>query len=197
MVIVQPKEIEEKLDTFLLKVQKPGRYVGGEYNAVMKDPEQVSTRVALAFPDIYDLGVPNLGLAIFYDQLNRLPDVWAERVYLPWEDMEAEMRAREIPLYTLESKTQLRDMDILGITIPYESLYTNVLTLLDLAQIPVFSSERDESCPLVIAGGHSTFNPEPMAPFIDAFAIGEGEEVFPEVIRCYQDWKKSGGSWKR
>ncbi len=188
---MKPKEIEEKLDTFLLKVQKPGRYVGGEYNAVMKDPVKIETRVALAFPDIYDLGVPNLGLAIFYDQLNRLPDVWAERTYLPWEDMEAEMRSHGIPLYTLESKTPLRDMDILGITIPYESLYTNVLTLLDLADIPLFSSERDESCPLVIAGGHSTFNPEPMAPFIDAFAIGEGEELFPEIINCYQEWKRN------
>ena len=189
---MKPKEIEEKLDTFLLKVQKPGRYVGGEYNAVIKDPETVETRVALAFPDIYDLGVPNLGLAIFYDQLNRMPDVWAERTYLPWEDMEAEMRSRGIPLYTLESKTPLREMDILGITIPYESLYTNVLTLLDLAEMSVFSAERDESCPLVIAGGHSTFNPEPMAPFIDAFVIGEGEEVFPEIIRCFQAWKRSG-----
>ena len=186
-----PNEIEKKLDTFLLKVQKPGRYVGGEYNAVVKDPSTIETRVALAFPDIYDLGVPNLGLAIFYDQLNKMPDVWAERVYLPWEDMEAEMRTRGIPLYTLESKTQLRDMDILGITIPYESLYTNVLNLLDMAQLSVFSSERDESCPLVIAGGHSAYNPEPMAPYIDAFVIGEGEEVVPEIIRCYQSWKRS------
>ena len=189
--IMLPNEIEKKLDTFLLKVQKPGRYVGGEYNAVVKDPSTIETRVALAFPDIYDLGVPNLGLAIFYDQLNKMPDVWAERVYLPWEDMEAEMRTRGIPLYTLESKTQLRDMDILGITIPYESLYTNVLNLLDMAQLSVFSSERDESCPLVIAGGHSAYNPEPMAPYIDAFVIGEGEEVVPEIIRCYQSWKRS------
>ena len=186
-----PNEIEKKIDTFLLKVQKPGRYVGGEYNAIVKDPAAVETRVALAFPDIYDLGVPNLGLAIFYDQLNKMPDVWAERVYLPWEDMEDEMRSRGIPLYTLESKTQLRDMDILGITIPYESLYTNVINLLDLAQMSVFSAERDETCPLVIAGGHSAYNPEPMAPFIDAFVIGEGEEVFPEIIRCYQSWKRS------
>ncbi len=191
---MQPKEIEEKLDTFLLKVQKPGRYVGGEYNAVMKEPEKVDVRVALAFPDIYDLGVPNLGLAIFYDQLNRMPDVWAERTYLPWEDMEAEMRSRGIPLYTLESKTPISEMDILGFTIPYESVYTNVLTMLDLSGMPVFSGDRDESFPLVIAGGHSTFNPEPMAPFIDAFAIGEGEEVFPEIIRCYQEWKKKHGS---
>ncbi len=159
---------------------------------VMKDHLSVDVRVGLAFPDIYDLGVPNLGLAIFYDQLNKLPGIWAERVYLPWEDMEAEMRSRGIPLYTLESKTPLRDLDILGITIPYESLYTNVLTMLDLAGMPVFSSERDENCPLVIAGGHSTFNPEPMSPFIDAFAIGEGEEVFPEIIQCYQEWKRSG-----
>lgn len=188
---MQAKEIEKKLDSFLLKVQKPGRYVGGEFNAVIKDPSSVETRVALAFPDIYDLGVPNLGLSIFYDQLNKMDDVWAERVYLPWEDMEAEMRSRGIPLYTLESKTQLRDMDILGITIPYESLYTNVLNLLDLAEMSVFAAERDENCPLVIAGGHSTFNPEPMAPFIDAFVIGEGEEVFTEIIRCYQTWKRS------
>ena len=192
VTIVQPREIEEKLDTFLLKVQKPGRYAGGEFNAVMKDPADIETRVALAFPDIYDLGVPNLGLAIFYDQLNKEADIWAERVYLPWEDMEAEMRSRGIPLYTLESKTPVSEMDILGITIPYESLYTNVLTMLDLAGMPVFSAERDERFPLVIAGGHSTFNPEPMSPFIDAFAIGEGEEVFPEIIRCYQEWKRTG-----
>ncbi len=189
---MQPKEIESLLDTFLLKVQKPGRYVGGEYNAVMKDPDTVKTRIALAFPDIYDLGVPNLGLAIFYDMLNKRDDLWAERVYLPWEDMEAEMRKRGIPLYTLESKTPLDRMDILGITIPYESLYTNVLTILDLANMPVFSAERDERYPLVVAGGHSTFNPEPMAPFIDVFVIGEGEELFPEIINCYQIWKKSG-----
>lgn len=185
------REIAATLDTFLLKVQKPGRYVGGEYNSVMKDPEG-KTRVALIFPDIYDLGVPNLGLAIFYDELNRMADVWAERAFLPWEDMEAEMRAREMPLFTLESKTPLAEMDILGITIPYESLYTNVLNLLDLAQMPVFSAERDERYPLVIAGGHSTFNPEPMAPYIDVFCIGEGEDVFPEVIRTYQSWKGSG-----
>ena len=189
---MQAKEIEKKLDQFLLKVEKPGRYVGGEYNAYMKDPDAVETRVALAFPDIYDLGVPNLGLSIFYDQLNKMPEVWAERVYIPWEDMEAEMRTRGIPLYTLESKTQLRNMDILGITMPYESLYTNVLNLIDLAQMPVFSSERDETYPLIMAGGHAAYNPEPMAPFIDAFAIGDGEELFPEIIRCYQAWKRTG-----
>ncbi len=118
-----------------------------------------------------------------------MDDLWAERSYLPWEDMESEMRSRNIPLYTLESKTPIKQLDILGITIPYESLYTNVLNLLDLAQFPVFSKERDEHFPLVIAGGHSTFNPEPMSAFIDAFVVGEGENVFPEIIRVYQDWK--------
>ena len=189
---MQPEEIEKILDTFLLKVQKPGRYAGGEYNAVMKDLSEVEIRVALAFPDIYDLGVPNLGLSIFYDQLNKIPNVWAERTYLPWEDMEAEMRTRGVPLYTLESKTPVSDMDILGITIPYESLYTNVLTMLELSGMSVFSKDRDENCPLVVAGGHSAFNPEPMSPFIDVFAIGEGEEVFPEIIQVYQEWKKTG-----
>ncbi len=185
-----PQEIEAQLESFLLKVQKPGRYVGGEFNSVEKDPAAVQTRVALGFPDIYDLGVPNLGLSIFYDQLNRDETVWAERCYLPWEDMEAEMRARSIPLYTLESKTPVSQFDILGITIPYESLYTNVLNLLDLAEIPLFSKERDERQPLVIAGGHATFNPEPMSAFIDAFVIGEGEDVLQEIIRVYQSWKR-------
>ncbi len=184
-----PQEIEAQLESFLLKVQKPGRYVGGEFNTVTKDLNKIQTRVALAFPDIYDLGVPNLGLAIFYDQLNRDDAVWAERCYLPWDDMEAEMRARAIPLYSLESKTPIDQFDILAITIPYESLYTNVLNLLDLAQLPLFSKDRDESHPLVIAGGHAAFNPEPMSAFIDVFVIGEGEDAFPEIVQVYQRWK--------
>ena len=190
------KEIEELLEEFLLKVQKPGRYVGGEFNTIQKDPKTVRTRIALAFPDIYDLGVPNLGLSIFYDQLNMSDEVWAERSYLPWDDMESEMRFRNIPLYTLESKTPVNQMDILAITIPYESLYTNVLNLLDLAQIPVFAKERDENYPLVIAGGHSTFNPEPMSAFIDAFVIGEGEDVISEIIQVHQEWKDKKKSKK-
>lgn len=186
---MKPYEIDKHLDRFLLKIEKPGRYVGGEFNAVQKKAETVRTRVALAFPDIYDLGVPNLGLAIFYDQLNRDPKIWAERVYAPWIDMETEMRKRGLPLYTLESKTPLDKMDIVGFTLPYESLCTNLLNMLDLGRIPLFSTNRNESDPLVIAGGHATFNPEPMAPFIDAFVIGEGEEAFADVIRTYQDWK--------
>lgn len=187
---MKPQEIEKEIEKFLLKVQKPGRYVGGEFNSIYKDSSAIQTRVALAFPDIYDLGVPNLGIAIFYDLLNKLPNVWAERVYLPWEDMEKEMRERNIPLYTLESKTPVNQMDILGITIPYESLYTNVLNLLDLSGLSVFAAERSVNDPLVIAGGHTTYNPEPMSAFVDAFVIGEGEEVFPEIITVYQLWKK-------
>ncbi|HPB40329.1 MAG TPA: B12-binding domain-containing radical SAM protein, partial [Flexilinea sp.] len=187
---MKPQEIEKEIEKFLLNVQKPGRYVGGEFNSIYKDSSAIQTRIALAFPDIYDLGVPNLGIAIFYDLLNKLPNVWAERVYLPWEDMEKEMRERNIPLYTLESKTPVNQMDILGITIPYESLYTNVLNLLDLSGLSVFAAERSEDDPLVIAGGHSTYNPEPMSAFIDAFVIGEGEEVFPEIVKVYQLWKK-------
>ena len=189
---LQPSEIETKIDQFLLKVQKPGRYTGGEFNAVHKDPAAIRTRIALAFPDIYDLGVPNLGLAIFYDLLNKSPEIWAERVYLPWEDMETEMRSHDVPLFTLESKTQLSDMDIIGVTIPYESLYTNVLNLIDLAKLPIYAKDRTASDPLIISGGHSAFNPEPMAPFIDAMAVGEGEEVFPEIVAVYQQWKSSG-----
>lgn len=188
---MKPAEIESAIENILLKVQKPGRYIGGEFNAIYKQLP-VKTRVALAFPDIYDLGVPNLGLSVFYDQLNRDPEIWAERVFLPWVDMEALMRERQIPLYTLESKTSLADMDILAITIPYESLYTNVLNLLDLAGLPVLTQDRSETFPLVIAGGHSTFNPEPMSAFIDAFVIGEGEEVFQEIITLHQEWKSSG-----
>ena len=189
---MKPIDIEKNLDRFLLTIEKPGRYVGGEYNSVRKNPDEVRTRVALAFPDIYDLGVPNLGLAIFYDQLNRDPEIWAERVYAPWIDMEAEMRARGIPLYTLESKTPIAELDVIGFTLPYESLCTNLLNMLDLAGLPIRSTDRGDSDPLIIAGGHATFNPEPMAPFIDAFVIGEGEEAFPDVIRAYQSWKSSG-----
>ncbi len=188
------EEIQRKLEEVLLKVQKPGRYVGGEYNAVIKTISDEMIRIALAFPDIYDLGVPNLGLSIFYDQLNRMPNVWAERTYVPWEDMEQEMRTNQIPLYTLESKTPVSQMDILAITIPYESLYTNGLNMIDLSGMPVLASERDERYPLILAGGHSAFNPEPMSAFIDAFVIGEGEELFSEVIQVCQIWKKENGS---
>src|SRR5512146_506027 len=193
IAMISPSEINKRLERILLRVQKPGRYVGGELNQVIKPWDAVQTHMALIFPDIYDIGLPNLGLAILYDQVNRREDALAERAYAPWTDMEAEMRAAQIPLYGLESKHALADFDILGFTLPYESLYTNALNILDLAGLPLFAAERDERHPLVIAGGHAAFNPEPMSAFIDAFAIGEGEEVIHEIVDTYQAWKSAGG----
>jgi radical SAM family uncharacterized protein len=181
---MQPDQIERALDRILLQVEKPGRYVGGEYNSRVKDWQQIDVKVALAFPDIYDLGMSNLGIMILYDQINNQPDMLAERVFSPWVDMEATMRAQGIPLYSLETKHRIRDFDLLGISLPYEQLYTNALNLLDLAGMPLRSLDRDETYPLVIAGGHACYNPEPMADFIDAFVIGEGEEIIVEIARA-------------
>ncbi|HEX9018729.1 MAG TPA: TIGR03960 family B12-binding radical SAM protein [Anaerolineaceae bacterium] len=189
--MISPTEIQNRLERVLLRVQKPGRYVGGELNQVIKAWDQIKTRVALVFPDIYDIGLPNLGLAILYNQINGRADALAERSYAPWTDMEAELRGAQIPLYALESKHALADFDIIGFTLPYESLYTNVLNLLDLAGLPLFSAERGAQHPLIIAGGHAALNPEPMSSFIDAFAIGEGEEVIHDIINCHQAWKDS------
>ena len=183
---MQPQQIERMLSRILLQVEKPGRYVGGEYNSVIKDWDSTDLKIALAFPDIYDLGMSNLGIMILYDQINRQPDMLAERVFSPWVDMEARMRETGIPLYGLETKHPIRDFDLLGVSLPYEQLYTNVLNLLDLAGMPVRSRDRDNSYPLVVAGGHACYNPEPMADFIDAFVIGEGEEILLEVARTVQ-----------
>jgi hypothetical protein len=188
---LSPKEIEIRLERVLLNVQKPGRYTGGEVNQIVKDWETTRTHIALAFPDIYDIGLPNLGLAILYDAINQRGDACAERVYSPWVDMEDAMRQSGIPIYSLESKHSLDDFDIIGITLPYETLYTNALNLLDLAGLPIYAKDRTEAHPLVIAGGHATYNPEPMAAFIDAFLIGEGEEAIHEIINCYQTWKQN------
>ncbi len=184
-------QIENKLDRILLKVQKPGRYVGGELNSTVKDWDSVQTKVAFVFPDIYDIGVSNVGLKILYDQVNQREDALAERAYAPWLDMEALMREHGIPLYTLESKRPLACFDLVGMTLPYETLYTNTLNVLDLAGIPVRSADRDETHPVIIAGGHSTMNPEPMHAFIDAFVIGEGEEVIHDIINVIQKHKPS------
>ena len=183
--------IEPKLDRFLLQVEKPGRYVGGEYNSVVKDWDNTEIKVALAFPDIYDLGMSNLGIMNLYHQLNLRENMLAERVFSPWLDMEAIMREREIPLYSLESKHPVSEFDILGISLPYEQLYTNALNLIDLAGMPILSRDRDERHPLVIAGGHACFNPEPMADFIDAFVIGEGEEIIVEIASLMAQLKDS------
>ncbi len=176
-----------ELERILPTVRKPGRYVGGEYNSIVKDWETTPTRVCLAFPDVYDLGMSNLGLAILYDILNKLPEILAERAYLPWVDMIAAMRQAHIPLYSLESKRPLADFDIIGISLPYEQLYTNLLEMLDLAGLPIRAGERDRQHPLIVAGGHAAFNPEPVADFVDAFVVGDGEEVLVEVVRAYQE----------
>ena len=185
-------EINRALARILPTVQKPGRYTGGEYNQLIKDWDATPLHTALAFPDIYDLAMSNLGMTILLDVINRQPDMLAERVFSPWIDMERALRDNAVPLYSLESKRPVADFDLLGISLPYETLYTNALNLLDLAGIPLRTADRDESYPLVIAGGHATFNPEPMAPLIDAFVIGEGEEAILEVARAVHAWKGSG-----
>jgi radical SAM family uncharacterized protein len=175
----------EVLNRILPTVQKPGRYTGGEWNSVVKDWDRIPIRVALAFPDVYDLGMSNLGLFVLYDMINQRPDMLAERVFVPWSDMDAVLRREGLPLYSLESKRPLREFDILGISLPYEQLYSNTLSLLDLGGLPLLSTARDERYPLVIAGGHATYNPEPMSDFIDLFVIGEGEEVIIEIAETY------------
>jgi radical SAM family uncharacterized protein len=189
--LLTPDQIISRLKLILPSVQKPGRYTGGELNQVVKLWPETKTKVALVFPDIYDLGMSNLGLAILYDLLNKQTDVLAERAYVPEAGMESAMRAAELPLYSLESKHALLDFDIIGFSLPYETLYTNTLNALDLSGIPVFAAERSSIHPLIIAGGHATFNPEPMHAFMDAFVIGEGEEAILEVVNMYQSWKES------
>lgn len=192
--MIVTESLNKNLNKILLNVEKPARYVGGEHNQVMKPWHDVKTHVALVFPDIYDIGAPNLGLAILYDGINQRADALAERAYLPWTDMEMQLRQAGLPLFSLESKHALTDFDILGIHLPYETLYTNALNLLDLAHIPLASAERNAAHPLVIAGGQACFNPEPMAAFIDAFVIGEGEEAIHEVIQIHQQWQNSGSN---
>jgi radical SAM family uncharacterized protein len=183
---MHPNDIQRKLKRILLNVAKPGRYVGGEFNSIRKDWDGIGLKVALAFPDIYDLGMSNLGIMILYQQINDQPDMLAERVFAPWVDLEEQMRHQAIPLYSLETHHSIREFDLIGFSLPYEQLYTNVLNMLDLSGMPVRSQDRDSSYPLVIAGGHACFNPEPMADFIDAFVIGEGEEIIIEVARTLQ-----------
>ena len=192
--MIESNGIARKLKKILPGVQKPGRYVGGELNQVKKDWDSVDTHVALVFPDIYDIGLPNLGIMILYEQINQRYDALCERAYVPWLDMETAMRREGIPLYSLESFKPLAEFDILGFTIPYETLYTNVLNALDLAGIPLHAVQRNDAHPIVIAGGHAAFNPEPMAPFIDAFVIGEGEEVIHEIIDRVQKARSANTS---
>ncbi len=178
----------------LHQVTKPARYTGGEWNSIVKDWESTNIRIALSYPDLYEIGMSNMALPILYDLLNSQPDVLAERVYAPWVDMEAILRTAGISLLSLESKHPLKDFDIIGFSLGYELTYTNVLNMLDLAQIPVLAGERSDSHPVVVAGGSCALNPEPMADFIDFFVIGDGEEALIELINSFRDWKRQGAS---
>ncbi len=175
------------LDSILPRVTKPARYTGREWNTVIKDWDKVAMKVALAYPDVYEVGMSNLALMIFYDLLNKEQDILAERVYAPWVDMEQALRSIGLPLYSLETRHPLAEFDIIGFTLPYELNYTNVLNMLDLAQIPVLATERNDDHPLVIGGGSSTYNPEPLADFFELFVIGEGEEVILELFQAYRE----------
>jgi radical SAM family uncharacterized protein len=177
-------------DSILHNVTKPARYTGGEWNSIVKEWGKCAVKVALVYPDLYEIGMSNLALPILYEVLNREPGVLAERAFPPWVDMEAEMRKACLPLFSLESKCPLTEFDIIGFSLGYELTYTNVLNMLDLAGIPVLASERREGDPLVIAGGSCALNPEPMVDFIDLFVIGEGEEVVVELIHIFRRWKQ-------
>jgi len=178
--------------SILNRVMKPARYTGNEWNSIKKDHTKVAVTVALALPDVYEVGMSNLGLKILYQILNNRTDTAAERVYSPWVDMEAEMRANHIPLYTLESLKPVVEFDVLGISLQYEMSYSNVLNMLDLAGIPLLTSNREENHPIIVGGGPCTFNAEPAADFFDCFILGEGEEVIEDVVDVVAVWKQSG-----
>jgi len=180
------------IDQLLARVSKPARYTGGEWNSVSKDWEAANVRFALAFPDVYDIGMSNMGLGILYDILNKVEDVVCERAFAPWEDMEAELRRENVRLWSLETRHPLADFDVFGFTLQYEMTYTNVLNMLDLSGIPVWSHERTDEHPIVICGGSGSFNPEPLSPFIDAFVIGEGEDAVIEIADLVRGWRANG-----
>ena len=181
-------------DEILLKIEKPARYIGNEVNSVMKDPEKVSIRFAMCFPDVYEIGMSHLGIQILYDMFNRREDVYCERVYSPWPDLHQIMKEQHIPLFGLESQEPLTHFDFIGITIQYEMCYTNILQILDLAQIPLLAKDRERDMPFVIGGGPCTYNPEPLADFFDLFYIGEGETSYDALLDLYKEWKKGDAS---
>lgn len=181
-------------DEVLLSIEKPARYIGGEVNAVYKDAQKVAVRFAMCFPDVYEIGMSHLGIQILYDMFNQREDVWCERVYSPWVDLDRVMRERHIPLFALESQDPIRDFDFLGITLQYEMCYTNILQILDLSGIPLEASERDWGCPIVIGGGPCAYNPEPIAEFFDLFYIGEGETVYDDLLELYKACRKEAVS---
>ena len=178
----------------LMSVEKPERYIGHEVNSCIKDPDSVRVRFIMCFPDVYEIGMSHLGIQILYDMFNSFDDVWCERVYSPWIDLDKIMREKHIPLFSLESQRPVKDADFLGITIQYEMCYTNILQVLDLSGIPIESKDRTENDPIVIGGGPCTYNPEPIADFFDIFYIGEGETRYRELIDLYEKMKDEGRS---
>lgn len=185
----------DKLHRIFQNVQKPARYVGGEYNQIVKDKREVDLRVAFCFPDTYEIGMSNIGMRILYGVMNEMDGVWCERVFAPWGDMEQTMRENGIPLYALESKDPVRDFDMIAFTVGYEMSYTNILNMLELAGVPLYAKDRTELSGIVFAGGVCTVNPEPLADFIDFFSIGEGEEMTPEILKLYRRAKRE--SWTK
>lgn len=181
-------------DDILMRVEKPARYIGNEVNSVTKDKAKVSLRFAMCFPDVYEIGMSHLGIQILYGMFNEWEDVWCERVYSPWTDLDKIMRSRNIPLFCLESQEPVKDMDFLGITIQYEMCYTNILQVLSLSQIPFYAKDRGEDMPVVIGGGPCVSNPEPIADFFDLFYIGEGETRYRQLFDLYIENKRSGGT---
>lgn len=178
-------------DDILLSVEKPSRYTGGEWNEVIKDKNEIDIRVGFCFADIYDIGMSHLGLKLLYHMLNERKDTWCERVFAPWPDLEEKMRAEGYKLYALESQEPVENFDMLMFTLQYEMAFTNILNMIDLAGLPVYSKDRTEGMPFIIAGGGVANNPEPLADFVDVFNIGEGEEVLNEILDCYKEWKKA------
>ncbi len=191
------EKIRKKLEEILPHVKKPAQYINQEWNSVHKSHRGAAVKIALAYPDLYEIGMPNLGLQILYDIANKEEDLVAERVYAPWVDLEKKLRQHKIPLFSWESKTPLSDFDIVGFSLQYEMTFTNILTMLDLANIPLYAEDREEDQPIIIGGGPITYNPEPVAAFFDLFAIGEGEELILELLNTYKDWKFSGGDKKK
>lgn len=181
-------------DEILLRIDKPARYIGNEVNMAKKDPEAAAIRFAVCFPDVYEIGMSHLGIQILYDMFNQREDVYCERVYSPWGDLHNILKEQQIPLFTLETQSPVKDMDFLGITIQYEMCYTNILQVLDLSQIPLLSSERAQEHPIVIGGGPCTYNPEPLADFFDLFYIGEGETRYGALFDLYNAIRSQGGS---
>lgn len=184
--------MNKKLERILSRVEKPARYTGGEFGAYIFDKSEIDTRIAFCFPDVYEIGMSNLGMKILYGLNNEVPGVWCERVFAPWPDMESEMRAAGLKLFGLESGDPIDGFDLICFTLQYELSYTNILNMLDLAGLPVRSKDRDGLTPIVIAGGSCAYNAEPLAPFIDLFVLGEGEEANLEVLECYRAAKREG-----